>query len=68
MTGLADIGPLAKILFFGINHPWGTDIRSGTPSPPNTGTGGTIDRGRGLSGPASGPTCLPVSVISGPNL
>ena len=43
-------------------------IRSDTPSPPITGTTGTIDRGRGLSGPASGTTCLGVSVVSGQNL
>lgn len=68
MTGRADVGPLAKILFFGINHPWGMRIRSGTPSPPITGTRGTIDRGHVPTGPASGPTCLFFSVVTGRNL
>ena len=43
-------------------------IRSGTPSPPITGTRGIIDHTRGLSGTASGPTCLPFSVVTGQNL
>jgi hypothetical protein len=40
-------------------------IRSGTPSPPTTGTRGISDHARGLTGSASGTTCLPVTVGHG---
>ena len=50
MTGLADIGPLAKILFFWINALGLGILTRMTPSPP--GWGGVID----LRGPRSGPS------------